>query len=186
METKRFKLGFMVGRMQPIHKGHQQLIDFALELCDKFIILLGSSNESGTEANPLSFEERKSLIQKIYGNKIEVYPLVDIGIGYTNEWNNYLVNTVKFHCNGEVPDFYIGGVEEGRSECLSNYPNITTLYVSRDKIKVSGTQVREVSRRIHSISDDKALRASWNLLRDLVSNPVLDYIYSNAVKFAAR
>lgn len=139
---KKFKLGFMVGRMQPIHKGHQQLIDLGLELCEKFVILLGSSNESRTKSNPLTFTERYELIKKIYGNKVEVYPIVDIGIGYLPEWGNYIMNTVKFYCDS-YPDFYIGGVEEGRKDVFNNYPNISTLYIGRDKIDVSGTQIRD-------------------------------------------
>ena len=139
---KKFKLGFMVGRMQPIHKGHQQLIDLGLELCEKFVILLGSSNESRTKSNPLTFTERYELIKKIYRNKVEVYPIVDIGIGYLPEWGNYIMNTVKFYCDS-YPDFYIGGVEEGRKDVFNNYPNLSTLYIGRDKIDVSGTQIRD-------------------------------------------
>lgn len=140
---KKFKLGFMVGRMQPIHKGHQQLIDLGLEMCEKFVILLGSSNESRTKNNPLTFEERKSLIKAIYGDRVEVYPIVNIGIGYVPEWGNYIMNTIKFYY-GELPDFYIGGIEVGRSEAFKNYQdNLTQLYVSRNKIKVSATKVRE-------------------------------------------
>ena len=116
----------MVGRMQPIHKGHQQLIDLGLELCEKFVILLGSSNESRTKSNPLTFTERYELIKKIYGNKVEVYPIMDIGIGFVPEWGNYIMNTINFYCDS-YPDFYIGGVEEGRKEVFNNYPNISTL-----------------------------------------------------------
>lgn len=142
---KKFKLGFMVGRMQPIHKGHQQLIDLGLELCEKFVILLGSSDEFRTKNNPLNFTERCNLIKKIYGDKVEVYPIVNIGIGYVPEWGNYIMNTVKFYCD-YYPDFYIGGVEEGRKDVFNNYPNLSTLYIGRDKIDVSGTKVRDCIR----------------------------------------
>jgi len=144
---KKFKLGFMVGRMQPIHKGHQQLIDLGLELCERFVILLGSSNESRTKSNPLTFTERYDLIKKIYGDKVEIYPIVNIGIGFVPEWGNYIMNTMKFYCDS-YPDFYIGGVEEGRKDVFNNYPNLSTLYIGRDKIDVSATQIRDLVKNI--------------------------------------
>lgn len=141
---KPFKLGFIVGRFQLLHKGHEQLIDLGLELCEKFVVLVGSSNESRTENNPFTFEERKEMIQKVYGDKVEVYPIINIGIGYVPEWGNYLLNTIKFYC-GEYPDFVINGSEDGRSNWLSNEQrqHITELTVSRDKIKISATDIRK-------------------------------------------
>ena len=139
-----FKIGFTVGRFQLLHKGHEQLIDLGLELCEKFVVLVGSSNESRTENNPFTFEERKEMIQKVYGDKVEVYPIINIGIGYVPEWGNYLLNTIKFYC-GEFPDFVINGSENGRSNWLSNEQrqHITELTVSRDKIKISASEIRK-------------------------------------------
>jgi len=141
---QKFKLGFTVGRFQLVHKGHEQLIDLGLELCEKFVVLVGSSDESRTVNNPFTFEERKEMLQKIYGDRIEVYPTINIGIGYVPEWGNYLLNTIKFYC-GEFPDFVVNGSEDGRSNWLSNEnrQHITELTVARDKIKISGTEIRK-------------------------------------------
>lgn len=183
MQQKRFKLGFMVGRMQPIHKGHQQLIDLGLEMCEKFVILLGSSNESETKENPFTFEDRKSLIKEIYGNRVEIYPIVNIGIGYVPEWGNYIMNTIKFYC-GEFPDFYIGGIEVGRSEAFKNYQDdLTQLYVSRNKIKLSATEVRDFLNNMNTqvyygnpdsirIYNDNLI---WNL-KKLVDEKIVDML----------
>ena len=180
---KRFKLGFMVGRMQPIHKGHQQLIDLGLEMCEKFVILLGSSNESRTKNNPLTFEERKSLINTIYGDRVEVYPIVNIGIGYVPEWGNYIMNTIKFYC-GELPDFYIGGIEVGRSEAFKNYQDeLTQLYVNRNKIKISATKVRDFINNTSvpaKYADPEKLMLAYeaikNDLKELVDEKIVDKI----------
>lgn len=140
----KFKLGFMVGRLQPIHKGHQQLIDLGLELCDRFVILLGNSEESRTKNNPLTFDERKKLINQIYGDKVEVYPIINIGIGYVPEWGNYLMNTIKYYC-GEYPDFVINGSEIDRENWIdkNTYDNLTELTVSRKLISISATSIRQ-------------------------------------------
>lgn len=138
---KKFKLGFTVGRFQPLHSGHEQIIDLGLEVCDKFVVLVGSSQKSRTPDNPFTFEERKEMFETIYGDKVIVLPIVDIGIGYVPEWGNYLVNTIKLNC-GEEPDLAITGVEEGRSDWLNNYPNISRFEISRNIIKTSGTDCR--------------------------------------------
>jgi len=142
--NKKFKLGFMVGRFQMLHKGHESLINEGLELCDRFVILLGNSEESRTKNNPFTFEERKEMIKMIYGNKVEVYPIISIGIGYIPAWGNYIMNTIKFYC-GEYPDFVLRGSDDGRSEWIdkTKYDNLTEYIISRKLIKVSATEVRE-------------------------------------------
>ena len=50
---KPYKLGITVGRFQTFHKGHQVMIDKAIELCDKVGVFVGSSQESGTNKNQI-------------------------------------------------------------------------------------------------------------------------------------
>lgn len=140
---KKFKLGFMVGRFQMLHKGHESLINEGIELCDRFVILLGNSEESRTENNPFNFEERKEMIKMIFGDKVEVYPIISIGIGYVPAWGNYIMNTIKFYC-GEYPDFVLRGADDGRSEWLDKekYNNITEYIINRNIIPFTATQVR--------------------------------------------
>ena len=196
---KPFKLGFIVGRFQLLHKGHEQLIDLGLELCEKFVVLVGSSNESRTENNPFTFEERKEMIQKVYGDKVEVYPIINIGIGYVPEWGNYLLNTIQFYCD-EYPDFVINGSEDGRSNWLSDEKrqHITELTVARDKIKVSGTKVRNYLLEKGSLGfkqleykkgNDKPavwVRTNTNLLNELFTVEDISNYYNilNTIKYS--
>lgn len=57
----KYRKGFVLGRFQPFHKGHQYLIEKALEQCDRVIVGVGSANKQD-EKNPFSFEERKKQI----------------------------------------------------------------------------------------------------------------------------
>ena len=141
--SKKFKLGFMVGRFQMLHKGHESLINEGLELCERFVILLGNAEESRTQNNPFTFEERKEMIKMIYGNKVEVYPIISIGIGYVPAWGNYIMNTIKFYC-GEYPDFVLRGSDDGRNNWIDNdkYPHLTEHIISRNIVPFSATQVR--------------------------------------------
>ena len=83
---KQYKTGLVIGRFQPIHIGHEKIINKALELCDKVIVFVGSSDKSGTKDNPLSYDFRKGLLELIYGNNIEIYPLKDLGVGNVFAW----------------------------------------------------------------------------------------------------
>ena len=141
MINKMFKLGFIVGRFQLFHKGHEELVKIGKSLCEKFVVIVGSTNESRTIKNPFTFEERKEMIQTVCGEDTIVLPIVDIGIGYVPEWGNYLINTIKANV-GEEPDFAIRGAEFGREKWLPKEKNISEFILDRSKIKISATQCR--------------------------------------------
>lgn len=54
----------LIGRYQPFHKGHLEVVKKILEDCDKLIIGIGSSQYSGSEDNPFSGEKRKDMIEE--------------------------------------------------------------------------------------------------------------------------
>lgn len=58
----RYDLAVFIGRFQPFHLGHHQIIVEALEHATKVAIIIGSSNSPRTHRNPFSFEERRSMI----------------------------------------------------------------------------------------------------------------------------
>jgi len=53
-----------IGRFQPFHNGHLKAIEWILKKEKQILIIIGSSQESCTENNPLSFIERKEMIKK--------------------------------------------------------------------------------------------------------------------------
>jgi bifunctional NMN adenylyltransferase/nudix hydrolase len=68
-----------IGRFQPFHNGHKAVIDRALELSEKVIVLVGSANGPRSYRNPFTFEERASMISRHFNmsNRILVTPLLD-------------------------------------------------------------------------------------------------------------
>ncbi|MCP4523456.1 MAG: adenylyltransferase/cytidyltransferase family protein [Candidatus Gracilibacteria bacterium] len=73
------KLGLFIGRMNPPHKGHIAVIEKALSENDEVLILLGS-NGCVNENNPLTFEQRKKILQK-YFSKNQTTPSFSIREG---------------------------------------------------------------------------------------------------------
>ena len=57
------KIGILVGRFQPLHKGHIEAIEFAENNSDKLYIIVGSAEKSNQKRNPFTFKERKKMIE---------------------------------------------------------------------------------------------------------------------------
>ena len=143
MEKKPFRLGIIVGRFQTLHTGHELMINKAIALCDRVGVLIGSSQEARTLKNPFSFEERREILQTVYGDALEIQPLPDIGVGNVAAWGDYVLNTVK-ECFGELPDLLVSGKESRRSSWLDGEDgqNVSELYVPKS-IEISATEMRE-------------------------------------------
>ncbi len=91
--AKDYDLLVFIGRFQPLHIGHQHVIDRALQLSKKVLILVGSANAAPNTRNPFTFAERKEMLHTIYPQLI-VEPLNDHT--YNNAgWIAEVQNTVK-------------------------------------------------------------------------------------------
>lgn len=73
------KTALFIGRFQPFHLGHLKVIKWILEIYDKIIIVIGSSQESNTDKNPFTAEERKEMINNtLKVENIENYEIIGI------------------------------------------------------------------------------------------------------------
>ena len=77
---KPYDVGLICGRFQTFHKGHEKLVETGLLLCDRLLILVGSSQECGTERNPLNINTRTKMLKAVYGDdpNIMIYGLPDL------------------------------------------------------------------------------------------------------------
>lgn len=142
--NKPFQLGITVGRFQTFHNGHKDMLDRALALCDRVGVLIGSSQESGTNNNPFSYELREELLRRVYGDRIEIVPLPDIGVGNNATWGEYVLDNVirRF---GTLPDLFVSGKEARRIEWFDgvNGLSIAELYIPKT-IDISAARMREL------------------------------------------
>lgn len=86
------KFGLFIGRMQPFHKGHQEIINEMLLEGLTPVIVLGSSNEDRNKLkNPLTYAQRKELIRLVFPN----VPIIFVrGIDYEN-WDVWYNNVTQ-------------------------------------------------------------------------------------------
>lgn len=122
-----------IGRFQPFHNGHKNIIDVALEKADNVIVLIGSSNVARSYRNPFSFDERKEMIELAYSkenrDRLIICPSEDV---YNNQlWIKKTQETVQDvvlnHANREHPNVWIQGLNDikigliGHSKDSSSY-----------------------------------------------------------------
>lgn len=55
--------GVFIGRFQPFHRGHVDVIKQALEVCDRVTVILGSSRSARSIRNPFLASEREEIIR---------------------------------------------------------------------------------------------------------------------------
>lgn len=62
---KNYDYSILIGRFQPFHLAHYQLLQKALKIADKAIIVIGSHNSATNIRNPWTADQRKDMIQSV-------------------------------------------------------------------------------------------------------------------------
>ena len=147
-----------IGRFQPLHKGHLQVIQNASKEFEKIIIGMGSSQYDHTAQNPFTSNERKLMInkslEKIGVKNFEIILIPDIHD--LPKWASYVSSI--------IPDFDVVLTNSSFTESLfSEKGYIVKETAMYDRKKYSGKEIR---RRM--INDEH-----WE---DLVPGPVCEII----------
>ena len=131
--------GILIGRMQPVHNGHMQIIDKILEEVDEIIIGIGSAQLSHSIKNPFTAGERIVMVSQALAERgvdptrYYIIPMQDIN------FNALWVSHVKML----TPPF---------SVVYSGNPLVKQLFAEEgyevkqpplyDRLHLSGTEVR--------------------------------------------
>ena len=141
--------GLLVGRFQTYHIGHQSLVETALQLCDRLIILVGSSQESGTDRNPFNISTRIEILKTVHGNdpRIQIYGIPDLTHenDITPDWGRFVLDHVDRYIY-KAPELMIYGNDEARSRWfdMEDIKYTSEHIVQRSRIPISGTMLRQL------------------------------------------
>ncbi len=161
MDNKPYDIGVICGRFQTFHIGHESLVDTALKLCDRVLILVGSAQECGTERNPLNIDTRIRMLREVYGNdnKFIIKGLSDLTDenDIRPEWGRYLLDNVDRYIY-KKPEVMIYGNDESRSRWFdpNDIKDVTEVIVNRSRIPISATAVRGFM-----VKDDRREWQTW-------------------------
>lgn len=182
---KKFDLLVFIGRFQPFHMGHQRVIDEALEISEKVLILLGSAGSPRTLRNPFTYEERVMLIQETYldevaSERLFFRPIYDKTYN-DPAWISQVQNTVKeaaltlINPGGEwsssgLNDIKIGLIGHQRdnsSYYLKLFPQYESVAV-KSASELNATYIRKIlfdhSQEFYTMLDGVLPKSSANFL----------------------
>lgn len=146
--NKPYDSGVICGRFHTVHLGYEKMFNTGLMLCDRLLILVGSSQECGTERNPLNINTRTKMLKEIFGDNpnVMIYGLPDL----TNEndicpeWGRYLLSNVDRYIF-KNPEIMIYGNDESRSDWFDkkDLKYTSELIINRHELPISATMLRK-------------------------------------------
>jgi cytidyltransferase-related domain len=149
--NKKYDFGIVIGRFQPFHLAHQDLIKHALNLAEKVIVVLGSARSASDVKNPFTPSMREEMIRACFPEEqkrlifraVRDYPYND------HVWTAEVQNAVAeiTEDENESPRVAVVGFFKDRSSYYLNlFPQWTfeEFYCSDKRLLgINGTSVRE-------------------------------------------
>ena len=119
-----------IGRFQPCHLAHIELMKKALARGKKLIVLIGSAFQPRTTRNPFSWQERAQMIRNSLeaGNRLVCLPLPDVTYN-DQQWTQQVQNLIAKEINGaaEPKVAIIGHSKDETSYYLKLFPQWETI-----------------------------------------------------------
>jgi len=150
--NKKYDFGVVIGRFQPFHLAHQDLIKHSLTLAEKVIVILGSARSAPDVKNPFTPQMREEIIRACFPNDahrlifraVRDYPYNDHV--WTADIQN-LVNQVVDEDEKENEKVaVVGFFKDKTSYYLNLFPqwNFEEFYCSDKKfLSINATKIRE-------------------------------------------
>lgn len=98
-----------VFRIQPLHKGHTHTMNQMNENFSTWSVGLGSTGRHNEPANPWTQVQRQEMLRNVYGNRVRIIPLQDIGAEQgANTWCEYVLSKAEGMKLPEITDYFTG------------------------------------------------------------------------------
>ena len=130
MEKENKKIGFTIGKFAPLHKGHQYLIETALNEMDKMIVVVYE-----TDVIDINTEKRAEWIKKLYPNvEIKFAHNPPMQYGLDEESVKIQMEYLTKIMEGEKPTHFYSSEKYGAS--VAKYMNLIDRRVDNERLKV--------------------------------------------------
>jgi bifunctional NMN adenylyltransferase/nudix hydrolase len=140
---RQYRTAVFIGRFAPFHKGHLKTLEHGLELAEYVLILLGSAFRTRSTKNPLTWEERQSIILKSlpeeYRDRVTFAPLMDYPYSEAR-WNQEVQNVV--YALTENRGVVLIGVEKDATSYYLNEFPMWAYSPATPSIVLSSTDIR--------------------------------------------
>jgi bifunctional NMN adenylyltransferase/nudix hydrolase len=122
---KKYDTLVLIGRFQPLHSAHLEIIKRATALTDQLVVICGSANQPRTYKNPFTFDERAKMIRAATaGLSMQVYIEPNIDTIYNDQaWAVRVQGIVsKYRILGGAGVGIIGHKKDDSSFYLDMFP----------------------------------------------------------------
>lgn len=168
----------VLGRFQPFHNGHIDLIlkaeSWRLQNSPKLklILAIGSSNRPESMDNPWSYEERKEMIKSWIDVQDGFSDTIIVAIPDIEDPPKWVSHAEKYHGKGGI--FFTSDAYSADLYQKSNWKVIISPL--KDREKYQGWRVRATAHMLSTISDHEAIRT---VLTPSMSVHVINYLLEN-------
>lgn len=187
-----YSCAIIIGRFQPFHNSHKELVEQALRIADKVLILVGSSHAARSPKNPFTFEERKDLILSSFPgrrikNHVHVEPIRDHFYSDDMWLSQVQAVTSNYIEDGETVAL-LGAYKDSSSYYLNLFPQWE--YVApEDTGRMDATAIREAlfdvdfrqgwgDRGQVTKLDEATATKQGNFFSDYTPEPVAEFLKS--------
>lgn len=102
-----------VARIQPLHLGHTAVFNRMNENFDTWSVGIGSTGRHNEPSNPWTQVDRTTMLRNVYGNRVKVIPLQDIGAEQgSNSWCDYVLQKAQAMNLPEITDYFTGSKQD--------------------------------------------------------------------------
>ena len=109
------RTGLIVADFQTLHWGHVRLLTQMLGSVDLGIVAIGSTQLQGIGGHPFSFDQKKEMVQAVFGDAFRFLPLQDIDASLeTGDWLAYVLGRIRSAGLAEPTDFFTGSEIDAR------------------------------------------------------------------------
>ena len=122
--TKKYHTLVLIGRFQPFHRAHLEIVKRATALCEQLVIITGSAAQPRTYKNPFTSAERRNMIKSATaGLSIQIFVEENVDTIYNDQaWAIRIQGIVsKYHVPG-TKTAIIGHKKDESSFYLDMFP----------------------------------------------------------------
>lgn len=109
------RVGLAVMEVQTLSVGHLRLLTAMAAACGTAIVALGSCQKHGVHGHPFTFDQRKAMIEGVYGDRFRFVALQDIDAsGDNDDWLQYVLSRIRAMQLPEPTDCFSGSAIDAR------------------------------------------------------------------------
>lgn len=146
MLQNNFSCAVFIGRFQPFHIGHMNVVEKILTQFPRLLLIIGSANKSKTSKNPWTLEEREEMIRASI--PLELQKNIDIaGLDDVKDDDIWCENLQRLTMKDKQITVFTGN-EWVKSICERH--NIQTEWIQYS-IDISGSEIRDMMKKSEDV-----------------------------------